>query len=72
MIVPTGHLNFLYCQNFSDQTVEHDILFSNSAAGLSPQNGKFRVFKQKQGKIFRNTDISKDIFIILGGGIVQI
>ena len=34
MSVPIGHLNFLYRQNFSDQTVEHDTLFPNSAAGL--------------------------------------
>ena len=26
------------------------------------------VFKQKQGKIFKNTGISKDIFIIFWGG----
>ena len=35
MIVPFGHLNFLYRQNFSDQTVKHDTLFPNSAAGLA-------------------------------------
>ena len=37
MIVPTGHLNFLYCHNFYDQTVEHDTLFPNSAAGLDEE-----------------------------------
>ena len=34
MIVPIGRLNFLCRQNFSDQTVEHDTLLPNSAAGL--------------------------------------
>ena len=36
----------------------------------SSQNGKFHVFKQKQGEIFKNTDISKtfSLFFFWGGG----